>query len=246
MAANNLRIIYSNKATAVSGTFIGNSSNLLNEYKSSTATLNAASFTVTAVMPSGTPIGIVLLLAETTGSISMTVSGTGVSASASDTSVGSSSVTGFGGEKYLAAYCTTSATTGTITITIPSGTKISRVIVGEYWSPVFNTPFGLSVGYNDASTQERTQSGDLYTINAPRNKVLTFSLPNLTDSDKFKFFDILKSYGKRTPIFVSLFPSDTDQEKEQMFSIYGKFTDLTTITHSMWTIYSSSISLEEI
>lgn len=252
MAADNLRIVYINKATAVGGSWsAGAAANLLNDYKSSTATLSGASFTVTASVAGSTACAVVLLLAKTTGSISMSVSGSGVpgGVTVSDTSTTNAGVIGtigYTGGKYIAAYFTTTGPTGTITISVPSGTEISRVIVGEYWSPKYNTSFGVSSGFSDNSTVERTQAGDLYTISSPRNKTLSFDLSYLSETDKYKMFDLIKTCGKVTPIFVSIFPNNTDKEKEQIYQIYGKFTDLSSITNTMWSQYSSSVSLEEI
>lgn len=251
MAADNLRIVYANKATAIGGSWSsGLAANLLNDFKSSTATLSGVSFTITATLANNRPCAVILMLAKTTGSISMTIQGSGVpSTTVNDTSSsngGTLGTLGYTGGKYIAAYFTSSGSVSSISVTIPSDTEISRVIVGEYWSPTYNTSFGVSSGFSDMSTTERTQAGDLYTISAPRNKTLSFDLSYLGENDKFKMYDLIKSCGKITPIFVSIFPNNTDKEKEQIYQIYGKFTDLSSITNTMWTQYSSSVSLEEI
>lgn len=254
MAANNLRIASANRVTAVGGTWTGTANNVLNDYRSQSATTAAGTFTVTigSAFASGTKVAVILVLTDNTSSISMSVSATNFSASSSLSSSASNitiaSTSGRGAGQYLAAYGTvTGGASGTsFTITLPSGTKVSRVIISEYWSPIYNTGFGIQTGFADSSSSERTQSGDLYTVYGTRNKTMSLNLEYLNESDKFKFYDILKANGKMIPLFVSVFPSDTDVDKEQMFSIYGKFSDLTTLTHSMWTIYSSTISLEEI
>lgn len=250
MAANNLRIVSTNRVTSVGGTWSGTANNVLNDYRSQYATTAAASFTATisSAFVVGTNIAVIVVLANTSTSISMTATATNFTSSTGNTVVSGATTYGKGGGQYIAVYGTvTGGSSGTtFTINLPSGTNVSRIIIGEYWSPKYNTGFGIQTGFNDNSTSERTQSGDLYTIYGTRNKTLSLSLEYMDESDKYELYDIIKYCGKMIPIFISIFPSDTDLEKEQMFSIYGKFTDLTTITHSKWTIYSSSISLEEI
>lgn len=253
MAANNLRIVPFNKVTAVGGTWTGTANNVLNDYRSQFATTGAS--TVTATVPAfvnGTKVAVIVVLTDATAVTTMSVSSTNFSATASNTgtsnNISNTTIYGKGAGQYLAAYGTVigGSSGTTFTITLPIGTKVSKIIIGEYWTPRYNTSFGIQVGYADSSSSERTQSGDLYTIQGTRNKVLSLSLDYLDESDKFKMYDILKSNGKMTPLFISVFPQDSDIDKEQMFSIYGKFTELTNLTHSMWTIYNTNISIEEI
>lgn len=245
MATNNLRILYANKLTAATGG--ATPSNLLNDYKSQTS--QASTFTLTASSLTG-KVAVVALLAETTASVTMTVTTATTSGSYAETTtsaVASTGTIGYGGGKYIAVYLDLGATTTTsYTVTFSAGVKVSRFLVGSYWSPTYNTSFGMQVGYEDTSSSERLQSGDLYSTPGPRHKTLSFELPYLNDTDKFKLFDIVKLLGKSKPIFISLFPEDTDKEREQMYSIYGRFTGLPGITYAMFTKYASSIQLEEI
>lgn len=249
MAQKNLRIVYANRATAVSGDTNGLS---LNDYKSSTYTTSTATVTITTSGIVAGNVAVMVMLAERVNSITASITGNGglVAASVTEDSASninsSTGVIGYGGGKYVTVYTTCTGSVTSIVLTIPSGTKISRIIVGNYWTPTYNTQFGVSVNYVDNSSAERLQSGDLFTQNAPRHKTLSFDLQYLNEADKFILFDIMKSLGKITPIFVSVFPDDDDKDKEQMYQIYGKFSDLGGISHTMFTMYASSIQLEEI
>jgi hypothetical protein len=237
--ANNLRILLNNAATQVGGSATANS---LNDYKSQFDT--GTSFTITTSALTG-PIAVVAMLTETTGAVTMTVTGqSGVTESTTSSFTGQT--VGYGGGKYIVKYYTLASSTTSFTVTFSSSVKVSKFIVGNYWSPKYNTNFGVQVGYEDATTSERLQSGDLYTTISPRNKTLQFDLQYMDESDKFQLFDIYKSVGKTKPVFVSVFPQDTDQQKEQMYSIYGKFNTLSNISYIMYSIYSSSLQLEEI
>lgn len=132
------------------------------------------------------------------------------------------------------------------TVTFSSSVKVSRFIIGNYWSPQYNTSYGIELGYEDTSDYERLQSGDIYTTNGPRYKYLSFELSYLTEAEKFTMFDIIKTIGKSKPLFVSIFPEDSDQEKEQMYSIYGKVSDMPALSFVMFSKYTSSIRLEEV
>lgn len=125
--------------------------------------------------------------------------------------------------------------------------EISRLVIGPYWSPSLNTEYGLSASIKDLSTHERTQSGDLYTTIGPRYSTLEFSLNWMQPQDRKEFLRIIKGGGISRPLFVSLFPNNTDDwEKEGHHQIYGKLSDISAITHTYYDFYASSVQLEEI
>lgn len=239
MASNNLRIVTNNAVTLVGGLSTAKS---LNDYKSQFDT--GTTFTITTSALTG-PVVIVAMLTEAVGSVTMTVTGQ-TAVTESTASVFTGQTAGFGGGKYIAKYFTPTAGTTSFTVIFSASVKVSRFIIGNYWVPKYNTGYGVQVGYEDASTNERLQGGDLYTTVAPRNKTLQFDLQYLDESDKFQLFDIVRSLGKTKPLFVSVFPEDSDKQKEQMYSMYGKFNSLPNISYAMYSMYSSSIQLEEI
>jgi hypothetical protein len=238
MSQNNLRIVANNAAQQVNGSQTAKS---LNDYKSQYDT--GTGFTITTGPLTG-PVAIIAVLADSLGPVTMTVSGQTATTETTTTSFGTSKV-GYGGTKYVAKYFTTAPGTTSFTVTFSESVKVSRFIVGNYWSPKYNTGYGVQVGFEDASTTERLQSGDLYTTVAPRNKTLQFDLQYMDESDKFQLFDLYRSLGKTRSIFVSVFPEDSDQAKTQMYSVYGKFNALGNISYVMYSMYSSSLQLEE-
>lgn len=240
MAANKLRILYANKLSAAVGG--ASPSNLLNDYKSQTSSAN--SFTLTTSAISG-PIAVIAMLAEDTVSVTMTVAGN-VNTESTVSQVTSTAPVGYGGGKYIAVYFNQAVPATSFTVSFSKVVKVARFIVGNYWEPTYSAPFGMQVTYEDTTTNDRLQSGDLYSNLGPRHKALSFELEYLNDADKFKLFDIMKLIGKSKPIFVSLFPESTDEDREQMYSIYGKFQSIPTISYAMYTKYTSSVQLEEI
>ena len=125
--------------------------------------------------------------------------------------------------------------------------EASRLVIGDYWSPKFNTGYGMSVTPQDLSSNTRTEAGNLVTTRGIRFKTMQFDLSWLAPEDRTVFLRILKSNGLAKPLLVSLFPDCTeDYDKEQTYQIYGKLSQLSDISHPMFGIYSSNIELEEV
>lgn len=125
--------------------------------------------------------------------------------------------------------------------------EAARLIIGNHWSPTYNTEYGLFTAIKDLSTHQRTQSGNLITNIGPRANAMTFDLNWLTPSDRMQFSNILRLNGLPKGIFVSLFPDNsTDWPKEQYHQIYGKLSQLGNITHPIYEMYSTQVEIEEI
>lgn len=125
--------------------------------------------------------------------------------------------------------------------------EVSRLIIGNYWSPVYNTAYGLSTTQKDLSEHSRTESGDLVTYRGVRYNTMTFDLNWLTPSDRLSFNQIVKGNGLPKPLFISLFPDNpTDFDKEQAHQIYGKLSQLGAVSHPIFEMYSTQVEIEEI
>ena len=125
--------------------------------------------------------------------------------------------------------------------------ELSRLVIGPYWSPQFNTSFGLSSTSKDLSTHSRSESGDLITVRGTRYRSMQFDLQWLTPQDRLQFTRILKGNGMPKGLFISIFPDNSaDWDKEQSHQIYGKLSQLGDLQHPMVGIYSTTIDIEEI
>lgn len=124
--------------------------------------------------------------------------------------------------------------------------EASRVVLGKYWEPKYNTSFGLSTTIKDLSAHQRTESGDLITNRGVRFNSMNFDLKWLTSSDRLDLTRILKGNGLSRPIFISLFPDDSDTGKEQAHQIYGKLSQSSPIQHPIFETYSTQIEIEEL
>ena len=271
MAANNLRIIYKNlvdTATVTASTTAGVTSvaNLKLDTKSLVwrSTSNTATLTV-ALAASSTIGGIVLPFTNltSTASINITLSngyttGEVLCSPYSGTElwdpnsipVGTSAYS-YGGGTCARVWFPKQSDITSITITISdtplSYIEVSRLIVGNYWSPTYNTSYGLSTQVQDLSTNQRNEAGDLITNRGTISSSMSFDFSYLNSADRVQLISLLKNNGMYRPIFVSLFPDNLDDwTKEQGHQIYGKLSQLSAITHPVMGLYSSSISIEEV
>lgn len=241
-----LRILYKN---VLSTATIGGTSapNLLTDTKSQATSVAAdTSITLTTSSALSGNIAIVIVLAENPGSVALNLTSP-TTASVTDASTNSftTNTAGTGGLKYITLY-TTASNASTFVINLNKATKISRILVGNYWEPKYNTSFGISIGHEDLTQYERLQSGDLYATLGPRHKTLNFELQYVDASEKFTLYEILRGIGKTKPVFVSAFPDNaTDRDQEQMYSIYGRLTNLPAINYRMFSVYSSQFELQE-
>lgn len=128
--------------------------------------------------------------------------------------------------------------------------EVSRLIVGSYWSPTYNTGYGLSAGIKDLSEHVRTESGDLLTKRGPRIRTLNFDLQWLATTDRKELTKLLLGNGLPKPLFVSLFPdstgTDDDYQREGIHQIYGKMVQIPGVSYTHYDIYSTSIEIEEV
>lgn len=128
--------------------------------------------------------------------------------------------------------------------------EVSRLIIGDYWSPIYNTGYGMTSTIKDLSEHERTQGGDLITQRGPRFNTLSFNLDWLTHSDRREASRLMLGNGISKPVLVSLFPDSTgdssDFERERLHQIYGKFVQIPGISYQNIEFYSMPLELEEV
>ncbi len=81
--------------------------------------------------------------------------------------------------------------------------EAARVVVGNYWTPEFNAEYDAQIGFEDRSISTRTDAGDLYTERGTMNKTLSFDMQFLSTTDRNQVWNIMRSNGTFSPVFVS-------------------------------------------
>lgn len=270
MPRNNLRIVYQNLADTstitASSTAAGLvASNLKLDAKSLVWRSTATTATLTVTLATTSTINCIILPfcnLTRTAIISINASGllpddilacpyTNPGEWASTLIPTGTSKYSYGGGTYARVYFSpVTVSSLQINISDPGNTagyiEASRLIVGNYWSPTFNTSFGLTVSPKDMTTNARSEAGDLVSNRGITYNTMSFDLKYLDTTDKTQLLSILKGNGKSKPIFISLFPEDDDVSKEGAHQIYGKLTDLSGIQYTMFGIYSSTVDIEEV
>jgi hypothetical protein len=97
------------------------------------------------------------------------------------------------------------------------------------------------------SVNFRNEAGDLLSNRGPKFNTLNFDLDYLENTtDQPEFNRIMRGSGITIPLFISLFPEDTDLSREQSHQIYGKLSEISKLNYTLPNIYTTKISLEEV
>jgi len=123
--------------------------------------------------------------------------------------------------------------------------ECSRLIIGEYWSPKYNTGFGMSMVQVDSSTADRSDSGDYIPVKGTKHRQLSFDMAWMDANDRNNLNNIANNNGTILPVFISLFPDDVDPFKEQIYQIYGFLMQEPALAHTMHTMYSTRLEITE-
>jgi len=124
--------------------------------------------------------------------------------------------------------------------------EASRLVMGEYWSPVNNPDYGASMTIMDASKHYRTDSGDLCTAIGTRARKMPLQLSGLPAADRTALADILRSNGMSGVMLISLFPESLDLELERDHTIFGKLSSVSSMSMPYCDAYSVPLEIEEI
>lgn len=124
--------------------------------------------------------------------------------------------------------------------------EISRLVVGNYWSPQYNAEYGAQVQTQDSSENYRTGAGNLKTVLGTTSDKLSINLAHLTPMDRARFMRILRENGKGKAMLFSLFPENPDPLLEQDYMLYGKASNSDAVTTPYFETYSAPLQIEGI
>lgn len=124
--------------------------------------------------------------------------------------------------------------------------EVCRLITGMYWSPKYNVPFGLPITNHDASTNTRSDSGNLVTQTGTKHRSIQIDLTYLTSEDSSTLGYIIRNLGVSKSFFISVFPEDADVCREAKYQLYGKNVQLNPISFQNFLNYDTAIEIEEI
>ncbi len=124
--------------------------------------------------------------------------------------------------------------------------EVSRLVVGNYWSPTYNADYGVALTPADQSKQFRTDAGDLLTDLGTRSRSMKLNLSNMPATDRLAMTNLLTGNGLSAPVFFSLYPGSSDPALEQSYSIYAKLSAISAITANLPGVFVAPLELEEV
>jgi len=124
--------------------------------------------------------------------------------------------------------------------------EASRLVVGDYWSPLVNADYGISIEIVDKSNQYRNESGDLLSNRGISYKKISMKLSNMDSTDRTNFIEKLQSNGKHQSFYMSLFPESLDNEEEQTHQIYGKLSASDAVSRAGFNRSTGGVVIDEI
>ena len=117
------------------------------------------------------------------------------------------------------------------------------LVIGEYYEFTYNPNYGVNVKAMYSDKEERSQAGDLITTSGNLNKSLNFNLGWIDAQGRDQVANMFKQ--STTPIFISLYPEDTDNTREQDGQIYGKIQN-NGYGHTFYNNYATTVPVKEI
>lgn len=120
---------------------------------------------------------------------------------------------------------------------------ISRVVIGEAFSPRCNPDYGSSQSSKDLSKQVRAASGDVIIDRGPINRTLSLNLNMVYPEDRHLFSRIMtQSLGEM--VFVSVVADEDDVSLSQDWSMYGVIKP-DPLTFASFSTHQTSYEIEE-
>lgn len=104
--------------------------------------------------------------------------------------------------------------------------EVSRIFVGEAFTPDKNASYDVGLTATSASTQYRTDASDLRVVRGTKGKDLDVAMNSMTERDRAYFWDMLVANGLDEPAIIDLYPSGTSAERRRDHLIYGVLVEL--------------------
>lgn len=123
--------------------------------------------------------------------------------------------------------------------------QAKRLLMGLPFSPAVSAEFGLEMGWQDTSTQRRTQARSIRTDVGVMYRALSGSLERLDAVERASFMEACRVVGLRKEIFVSVFP-EAGGAQERDYSLLGKFVRMPEGRHTDWGNWSNTFNIEEV
>lgn len=125
--------------------------------------------------------------------------------------------------------------------------EVGKLIIGNSWTPSSGASVGnTSVSQDDSSSNVRSESGDVFVDTGYVHKNITFDLPHLPPDERNYIWKVLRNSSSVKPVFVSLFPNNSDSLLEQTFMVYGYLPSNGNLNIPYYNRFKTDFKLEEV
>jgi hypothetical protein len=122
--------------------------------------------------------------------------------------------------------------------------EVSRVYVGEQFSPDKNMSYGLGLTPTSTSTPFRTDAGDRRVVRGTKGSKLEIELGHMTERDRSYFWDMLVANGLDEPAIIDLYPGDPSAERARDHRMYGVLVQLPAMRRPNFPSHMTSLEWE--
>lgn len=124
--------------------------------------------------------------------------------------------------------------------------EAARLVVGAYYTPDHDAEVGATMTPLDTTTTTRSDAGSLKREIGTKSKNITFDLATMQASDRQNIWRIVSYCGTAYPVWVSLYPENTDKNLEHAYTIYGCFSKLSGISAKAFGVFGTSLEVDGI
>jgi hypothetical protein len=122
--------------------------------------------------------------------------------------------------------------------------EVSRLYVGEQFSPDKNMSYGLGLAPTSTSAPFRTDAGDRRVVRGTKGSKLEIELGHMTERDRVFFWDMLVANGLEEPAIIDLYPGDASAERARDHRMYGVLVQLPAMRRPSFASHMTSLEWE--
>lgn len=124
--------------------------------------------------------------------------------------------------------------------------EAARLVVGDAFTTRYNVSQGLEISFEDSTENVRTDAGNLVSDMGYKYKVVSADLDVMTPAERAAWWKLCAYVGTGVPVFFSVETGNTDKQTELDYSVYGKFSKVSTVAAKSYQIYSTPLEIEGI
>lgn len=122
--------------------------------------------------------------------------------------------------------------------------EASRLFLGNYFEPLTNMNYGVTLSWKENSQQTRTDGGTLRTDPKEPYRAWKFDLKWLDATERTKLTEMFRRVGLRKDVFISCYPAQGGA-KERDYAGVVKLIQMPEVPHDFYNNWSTQLVFEE-